>query len=53
MRYRGFQIVARGRSLIAERPLPEENAIYKIAGKTLAELHEKIDWWVFERDMGS
>ena len=40
MIYRGFEIRERGRSFLAERPLPGEKAIYRIAGKTLKDLRE-------------
>lgn len=52
MSYRGFQITSRRRSYLAERALPEQNAIYRLAGKTLAELHDRIDWWVFNFAVG-
>lgn len=53
MTYRGFSIVERGRgAYLAERPLPGEKAIYRIAGKTLKELQDKIDWWCFDFVVG-
>jgi len=52
MIYRGFEIRERGRSFLAERPLPGEKAIYRIAGKTLKELHDKIDWWIWDHLAG-
>lgn len=52
MRYRGFSIRATGKSYLGEIPLPGQAAVYRLMGKTLAELHDKIDTWIFERAMG-
>ena len=53
MSYRGFSITERGRNAyLAERPLPGQKAIYRLSGKTLKELQDKIDWWVWDHLTG-
>ena len=50
--YRGFRLKDTGRSYIGERPIPEQHAVYRLAARTLAELKDKIDDWIWDDSMG-